>query len=119
MSPAAKSPNIPVQPKLNSTRRRRKPTMRIPDVDLAGGFRLDLRTGLLLVALLGQWYDSRNQDRRQAEIAKVQSDQLTASLLEVKRVQTLQGYDLNDIKVALASRGIFLKPSSQTTEVLK
>lgn len=95
--------------------KRRKPKpMRLPtpDVDLTGGFRLDLKTVVLLIAIVGQWYDGRNQGQRQAEIAKVQSEQLTASLLEVKRVQTMQGYDLADIKVALAARGIFLRSAN-------
>ena len=89
-----------------------KTPLHVPDVDLTGGFRLDLKTGLLLLAIAGQWYDGRNQDQRQAEISRVQSEQLTSSLLEVKRVQTMQGYDLADIRVALAARGIFLRPSS-------
>jgi hypothetical protein len=40
--------------------RRRRPIVRESNFDLtSGGFRLDLKTGLLLLAFLFQWWDGR------------------------------------------------------------
>lgn len=88
------------------------------DFDLAAGrFKLDLRTILLLAALLGSWYDGRQQQReqaiqeradreKQAAIDQVQARQVTDTLAEVKRLQTAQAYDISQIKVTLAENGI-------------
>lgn len=88
------------------------------DFDLgAGRFRLDLKTGLLLLALAGSWYDGRQQQREQAiqeradrekqsAIDQVQAKTVTDTLAEVKRLQTAQAYDISQIKVTLAENGI-------------
>lgn len=91
------------------------------DFDLAAGrFKLDLRTGLLLLALAGSWYDGRQQQReqaiqekadreKQAAVDQVQAKLVSDSLAEVKRLQTAQAYDISQIKVTLAENGIKVK----------
>lgn len=80
------------------------------DFDLAtGGFRFDLRTGLVLLALLGTWYDSRAQRDKQSALDQMQAKQTSDSLAEVKRLQMAQAYDVRSIIVALAERGIVIK----------
>ena len=91
------------------------------DFDLANGrFRFDLRTALLLAALLGSWYDSRQQqaqqaiqekaDReKQAVVDQIQARAVADALGEVKRLQMAQAYDVRQIIVALAERGIVIK----------
>lgn len=88
------------------------------DFDLAAGrFRFDLKTFLVLLALVGSWYDGRQQQREQAiqeradrekqsAIDQVQARQVTDTLAEVKRLQTAQAYDISQIKVTLAENGI-------------
>lgn len=80
------------------------------DFDLtSGGFRLDLKTGLLLVALAAQWWDNRAQADKQAAIQEVQNKAVQDTLSEVKRLQSVQQYDVSGIKIALAERGIRIK----------
>lgn len=91
------------------------------DIDLANGrFRLDLKTGLLLLALAGSWYDARQQQQQQAiqetadrkmqaALDAQQGKQVADALGEVKRLQMAQAYDVRQIIVALAERGIVIK----------
>lgn len=81
--------------------------MHRPDLDLSSGsFRLDLKTGVLLLALLAQWWDNRAQADKQSAIFAVQNAAMQKSLEEVQRLQNLQQYDLGSIKIALAEKGI-------------
>lgn len=70
---------------------------------------LDLRTGLVLLALLFQWWDGRAQDRQQAEIQRIQAEATTKQLSEMKGLQVAQQYSIESIKVALAENGIKIK----------
>jgi len=91
------------------------------DFDLSDGrFRFDLKTGLLLLALAGSWYDGRQQQQQQAILERAdrekqaaldaqQGKQVADALGEVKRLQMAQAYDVRQIIVALAERGIVIK----------
>lgn len=82
---------------------------KISDIDLAGGFRLDLKTGVLLLALAAQWWDQRAQSERRAELEIMRSESVKESLTEVKQLQKVQQYDISAIKLALAEAGIKIK----------
>lgn len=82
---------------------------RSSDVDLAGGFRLDLKTGLLLGALLWSWWDQRGQADKRAAVEEVRSSTVSETLGELKRLQAVQSYDISSIKLTLAENGIKVK----------
>ncbi len=84
-------------------------TRRLHDVDLAGGFRLDLKTGLLLGALLWSWWDQRGQADKRAAVEEVRSSSVSETLSELKRLQAVQQYDISAIKLTLAENGIKVK----------
>lgn len=95
------------------------------DFDLSDGrFRFDLRTALLLAALLGSWYDGRSQQAqqaleerlvrdKQAAVDQQQAKAVADALSEVKRLQMAQAYDVRQIIVALAERGIVIKETAK------
>lgn len=76
-------------------------------MDLSTGkFSLDLKTGLLLLALVFQWWDGRGQSEKQFAVMEVQNKGIQASLDDMKRLQNLQQYDMSAVKIALAEKGI-------------
>lgn len=80
------------------------------DINLtAGYFRLNLGTILVLLGLIGSWYDSRTQAERRDAVQQVRSEAVTETLAEMKRLQALQQYDINSIKLTLAENGIKVK----------
>lgn len=93
----------------SSTPRKRGRQVRKTDIDLTGGFRLDLKTGLVLLALAFQWWDGREQANRQAAIQEIQNRSTTDALTELKRLTTTQQYSIETIRVAMAENGIKVK----------
>lgn len=80
------------------------------DFDLAsGGFRLDLRTLVLLLAFIGAWYDQRSLAERRDAISEIRAEQVSKTLSDMQGLQKLQQYDIGAIKLALAEAGIRIK----------
>lgn len=79
------------------------------DVDLTGAYRMDLKTLAVLLALGAQWWDGRAQAQRQAELQQIRDTATRETLAEMKRLQQLQQYDVNNIILALAEAGINVK----------
>lgn len=95
---------------------------RPPDVDLTGGFRLDLKTGVLLLGLAASWYnqgskiDAVRQKVEDQETSRTKISQLaqegaikdqqatTAALAELRGQVKLMAMDITDLKTALAVR---------------
>ena len=100
------------------------------DVDLTGGFRLDLKTGLLLVALGMSWRDqsskidavntrldleakgraevaaaNREADKARAELATQQQQALASSLAKLEGQLKVTSMDVGDLKVQVLSKG--------------
>lgn len=100
------------------------------DVDLTGGFRLDLKTGLLLVALGGSWYsqgskiDSINQrldlqdkaraevtaalreaEKARAEVAAAQQKSLADALAKLEVQLKVTSMDVGDLRIQTAKGG--------------
>jgi hypothetical protein len=119
----------PAPKKRVSTPKRRKPPM-AKDVDLTGGFRLDLKTMILIAVMLGSWYsqgsktdaisqrlDLQDKARAQVEAAnreteKVREDAvsqqtrvLADSLHTLEQQLKLTSMDVNDLKILTAKRG--------------
>lgn len=93
------------------------------DVDLTtGGFRLDLKTGILLLGLAGSWWNqgnkidairqkiddqeaSRSKISQLAQDAAIKDQQATSASLSDLRAQVkLMAMDITDLKTALAVR---------------
>lgn len=96
--------------KLAARRSRTPPPMpphrRSTDIDLAGGFRLDLKTGLLLLALAAQWWDMRAQEDKRAEVQKIRDESAVAKMVEFNnRLVEIQAY-LSNLKASLAAAGV-------------
>lgn len=77
------------------------------DVDLVGGgFRIDLKTGLLLAALLGQWYDGRSQNQQAAALQAVRDQSTSEKIVELNsRLVEIQAY-LSNLKASLAAADV-------------
>lgn len=91
-----------------------------PDVDLTGGFRLDLKTMILLLGLGASWWNvraevsqlrgevtTREEARAQIEVAqaearKAERDALVSALEELKAQLKLTSLDIADLRVAVA-----------------
>jgi hypothetical protein len=100
--------------------RPRRPTGLPSDVDLTGGFRLNLQTMVLLGGLLFSWWNVRaeiNQvrtevtareearakiEQSQSEARKVERDALVSTLEELKAQLKLTSLDIADLRVAVA-----------------
>lgn len=90
---------------------------RSTDVDLAGGFRFDLKTGLLLAALLASWYDQRSQWREQAALQKLRDEHTNQQMAEFTaqtnqrmtefsgKLEAITAY-LSNLKASLAAAGV-------------
>lgn len=101
----------------------------MPDVDLTGGFRLDLKTLSLFLALAGSWYtqtskidalkvqlDLQEKARMEVKSAEQKADdarrqqaaserqQLQDALGELKAQMKLTALDVGDLKVSAAAR---------------
>lgn len=82
------------------------PHRRATDVDLSGGFRLDLKTGILLAALLAQWWDGRSQAREAAALQAVREEHATERMAEFsQRLEAITAY-LSNLKASLAAAGV-------------
>jgi len=76
------------------------------DVDLTGGFRLDLKTMVLLVALLAQWWDGRSQAREAAALQAIRDQHATERMTEFSgRLEAITAY-LSNLKASLAAAGV-------------
>lgn len=92
------------------------------DVDLTGGFRLDLKTGILLLGLAASWWNQGNkidairqkiddQETARGKISQLATDAAikdqqatTAALAELRGQVKLMAMDITDLKTALAVR---------------
>lgn len=90
------------------------------DVDLTGGFRLDLKTMILLGGLAASWWNVRGEvsqlrgevtareearskiEIAQAEARKAERDALVSTLEELKAQLKLTSLDIADLRVAVA-----------------
>lgn len=93
------------------------PQRRSDDVDLTGGFRLDLKTAVLLLGLVFSWWDVKQQgklqiatqeirDQKNAEIAKVQNENNAKILADLsQRLNDIQAY-MSNLKASLAAAGV-------------
>lgn len=100
------------------------------DVDLTNGFRLDLKTMLLLVALGGSWYSQgskidqvnqrldlegksraevaaaeREAEKARADLAAQQQQNLAASLAKLEAQLKVTSMDVGDLKILTAKKG--------------
>jgi len=100
------------------------------DVDLTGGFRLDLKTGMLLLALGASWWNQGNKidaitqrldleakaraevsaaerdaERARAELAAQQQKALADGLAKVEAQMKITSMDVGDLKVQTAKKG--------------
>jgi multidrug resistance efflux pump len=107
---------------------RKSGAARVQDIDLTGGFRLDLKTLALVILLVGSWYTQTSkidnlsarldlQDKARAEVEKARQEtedaklQLAAqqqkvfeaALSELKAQLKLTALDVGDLKVLAAS----------------
>lgn len=82
------------------------PQRRATDVDLAGGFRLDLKTGVLLAALAAQWWDGRSQAREDRNLQALRDQHATERLAEFSgQLEAITAY-LSNLKASLAAAGV-------------
>lgn len=101
---------------------------KVSDVDLTGGFRLDLKTLSLILLLVGSWYTQTNKidslsarldlqeqariqiekaraetEDAKIEVAKQQQRGFEASLAEMKQQLKITAGDVGELKVLAAS----------------
>lgn len=120
----------PAKAPASPDRRRRVPHLpRATDVDLTGGFRLDLKTLSLVILLVGSWYTQTNkidnlsarldlQEQARTEVEKARKEtedaelrlaaqqqrNFEAALSELKAQLKLTAMDVGDLKVIAASK---------------
>lgn len=86
---------------------------KIRDMDISGGaFRINLGHIVLLAGLLFTWWDGRAQEQKAIAVEQARSEYTRAAFDEMKRLQMIQQYDINTIKLALAESGIKVKGGS-------
>lgn len=97
------------------------------DVDLTGGFRLDLKTGVLLLGIAASWWNQGNRidaintrleleakarvevaaaerdaEKARSDLAAQQQKSLTDALAKLEGQLHLTALDVNDLKVSTA-----------------
>lgn len=83
------------------------------DFDVSNGaFRLNLGHILLLLGLAFSWWDGRAQEQKAMAVEAARSEYTRSILDDMRRLQNLQQYDINTIKMALAENGIKVKGGS-------
>lgn len=76
------------------------------DVDLTGGFRIDLKTGVLLGALLLQWWDGTRRADTEARLqAARDGEQIRVTGELNNRLVEIQAY-MSNLKATLAAAGV-------------